>query len=180
MTVHNRQYLGYDHILHLTPSPNHKYVIALMARFMGPTWGPPGADSTLVGPMLATWTLLSGIYQTVLLVNPNSYRHMIICTSIYVYFHVVIAAFYRAWFTFRICRISRKSYSNPTDITMIPSHEKSLYSKVRAHISRVVNTLFLCDCNVFSCMKCVIYSYAHPLVSLCHCYFSRIKVIYWA
>ena len=31
-----------------------------MARFMGPTWGPPGADRTQVGPMWATWTLLSG------------------------------------------------------------------------------------------------------------------------
>ena len=28
---------------------------------MGPTWGPSGADRTQVGPMLAPWTLLSGI-----------------------------------------------------------------------------------------------------------------------
>ena len=32
-----------------------------IARFMGPTWGPPGADRTQVGPMLAPWTLLSGM-----------------------------------------------------------------------------------------------------------------------
>ena len=32
----------------------------LIARFMGPTWGPPGADRTQVGPMWAMWTLLSG------------------------------------------------------------------------------------------------------------------------
>ena len=31
----------------------------LIARFMGPTWGPPGADRTQVGPMEAMWTLLS-------------------------------------------------------------------------------------------------------------------------
>ena len=31
-----------------------------IARFMGPTWDPPGADRTQVGPMLAPWTLLSG------------------------------------------------------------------------------------------------------------------------
>ena len=31
-----------------------------IARFMGPTWGPSGADRTQVGPMLAQWTLLSG------------------------------------------------------------------------------------------------------------------------
>ena len=31
-----------------------------IARFMGPTWGPSGADRTQVGSMLAPWTLLSG------------------------------------------------------------------------------------------------------------------------
>ena len=34
--------------------------ITQIARFTGPTWGPPGADRTQVGPMLAPWTLLSG------------------------------------------------------------------------------------------------------------------------
>ena len=34
---------------------------SLIARFMGPTWGPPGADRIQVGPMLAPWTLLSGM-----------------------------------------------------------------------------------------------------------------------
>ena len=33
---------------------------ALTARFMGPIWGPFGADRTELGPMLAPWTLLSG------------------------------------------------------------------------------------------------------------------------
>ena len=33
----------------------------LKPRFMGPTWGPSGADRTQVGPMLAPWTLLSGL-----------------------------------------------------------------------------------------------------------------------
>ena len=32
----------------------------LIARFMGPTWGPSGAGRTQVGPMLVPWTLLSG------------------------------------------------------------------------------------------------------------------------
>ena len=35
-------------------------VPTLIARFMGPTWCPSGADRTQVGPMLAPWTLLSG------------------------------------------------------------------------------------------------------------------------
>ena len=34
---------------------------SLIARFMGPTWGPPGADRTQVDPMFAPWTLLSGV-----------------------------------------------------------------------------------------------------------------------
>ena len=33
--------------------------ITLIARFMGPTWGPSGADRTQVGPMLVPWILLS-------------------------------------------------------------------------------------------------------------------------
>ena len=37
-------------------------VWTLIARSMGPTWGPSGADRTQVDPMLAPWTLLSGEY----------------------------------------------------------------------------------------------------------------------
>ena len=36
------------------------FKVNLIARFMGPTWGPSGADRTQVGLMLAPWTLLSG------------------------------------------------------------------------------------------------------------------------
>ena len=36
-------------------------VTSLIARFMGPTWGPSGAHRTQVGLMLAPWILLSGI-----------------------------------------------------------------------------------------------------------------------
>ena len=35
-------------------------LLPLIARFMGPTWGPSGADRTQVGPMLAPWTFPSG------------------------------------------------------------------------------------------------------------------------
>ena len=37
---------------------------SLIARFLGPTWGPSGADRTQVGSMLAPWTLLSGLVFT--------------------------------------------------------------------------------------------------------------------
>ena len=36
-------------------------VPSLIARCMGPTWGPSGADRTQVGPMLTPWALLSGL-----------------------------------------------------------------------------------------------------------------------
>ena len=38
---------------------------SLKARFMGTTWGPSGTDRAQVGPMLAPWTLLSGIIYVV-------------------------------------------------------------------------------------------------------------------
>ena len=43
---------------------------SLITRFMEPSWGPPGAGRTEVGPMLAPWILLSGIV---------SYKQMYFC-----------------------------------------------------------------------------------------------------
>ena len=36
--------------------------ITQIAKFMGPTWGPPGSCRPQMGPMLAPWTLLSGYW----------------------------------------------------------------------------------------------------------------------
>ena len=41
----------------------------LTARFMEPTWGQAGADRTQVGPILAPWTLLSGVICGILFEN---------------------------------------------------------------------------------------------------------------
>ena len=38
---------------------------SLIAIFMGPTWGPSGADRTQVGPMLVPWTVLSGMLPAI-------------------------------------------------------------------------------------------------------------------
>ena len=35
---------------------------AQIAKFMGPTWGPPGSCRPQMGPMLAPWTLYQGVY----------------------------------------------------------------------------------------------------------------------
>ena len=40
----------------------HTIYTSLIANFMGPAWGPYGADRTQVGPMLAPLTLLSGMW----------------------------------------------------------------------------------------------------------------------
>ena len=40
------------------------HILPLIAKFMGPSWGPPGAARTQVGPMLVTWTLLSRTLHT--------------------------------------------------------------------------------------------------------------------
>ena len=39
----------------------HWSLSSQIARFMGPTWGPPGPCRPQMGPILAPWTLLSGI-----------------------------------------------------------------------------------------------------------------------
>ena len=55
------------------------YILSLIAGFMGPAWGPSGADRTQVGPMLATWTLLSGVvyHQSILPLRVSGNYHMI-------------------------------------------------------------------------------------------------------
>ena len=45
----------------------------LIAGFMGPTWGPSGADRTQVGPMLDPWTLLSGTMSKLLHESESSF-----------------------------------------------------------------------------------------------------------
>ena len=36
-------------------------ITSQIARFLGPTWGPPGSCRPQMGPMMAPWTLLSGV-----------------------------------------------------------------------------------------------------------------------
>ena len=55
---------------------------SLTARFMGPTWGPSGADMTQVGLMLAPWTLLSGIWGLHSKLGSSTWSNLLI-TDIY-------------------------------------------------------------------------------------------------
>ena len=49
---------------HVYLSPSFILDTSQVVIFMWPTWGPPGADRTQVGPMWVTWTLLSGMRKT--------------------------------------------------------------------------------------------------------------------
>ena len=57
------------HLNRVNPMNAPVPVTSLIARFMGPTWDPSGADRTQVGPMLTPWTLLSGVVLVVLKFN---------------------------------------------------------------------------------------------------------------
>ena len=63
------------------------YRITLISRFMGPTWGPSGADRTQVGPMLAPWTLLSRHYPEKIFVEFT--WNFSICKQNKVYTHCI-------------------------------------------------------------------------------------------
>ena len=54
---------SYYHYSNSSTKPRGFTKHSLIAGFMGPTWGPSGADGTQVGPMLAPWTLLSGLFS---------------------------------------------------------------------------------------------------------------------
>ena len=49
---------------------------------MGPTWGPSGADRTQVGPMLAPWTLLSGLSYIIWYITSHHIIYYIITDHI--------------------------------------------------------------------------------------------------
>ena len=46
--------------------PKMSHIRSQIARFMGPTWGPPRSCRPQMGPMLAPWTLLSGMMDMLL------------------------------------------------------------------------------------------------------------------
>ena len=37
--------------------------VSQITKFIGPIWGPPGSCRPQIGPMLAPWTFLSGVYS---------------------------------------------------------------------------------------------------------------------
>ena len=79
------------------------WIGSLIARSMGPTWGPPVADRTQVGPMLAPWTLISGMAWLMFMIiiidslYPIAFSHNIISEDM-VHSHYLI----QWWHTYSI------------------------------------------------------------------------------
>ena len=81
-----------DKAMNTTSFPLHYgiawYLFSKITSFMGPTWGPSGADRTQVGPMLARWILLSGllaaafccIFITYMVIKRRAFFvHLVLC-----------------------------------------------------------------------------------------------------
>ena len=63
-----------DYLLHCHHSGTGGVgLYAQIAKFMGPTWGPPGSCRPQMGPMLAPWILLSGWLRLFFSTNPSSF-----------------------------------------------------------------------------------------------------------
>ena len=66
---------------------------SLIARFMGPTWGPSGADMTQVGPMLAPWNLQSGMASRISCTSNTecSITDTIVCMFHWIYYLINVS-----------------------------------------------------------------------------------------
>ena len=62
---HVKPFYSYFKYFHSTESVKNAVsgLMSQIARFMGPTWGPPGSCRPQIGPMVAPWTLLSGVWN---------------------------------------------------------------------------------------------------------------------
>ena len=78
---------------------------SLIARLMGPTWGPAGADRTQVEPMFPPWILLSGIAWILMWARAEN----AFCDSKYRYINVVSIDTQIKWLYMNICNNSRQS-----------------------------------------------------------------------
>ena len=78
-----------------------------IAKFMGPTWGPPGSWRPHMGLMLAPWNLLSGMVSPVMTTGqqvPLRAVPLVIAIGIwYTYVTTVPKIMFRVWEIFETC-----------------------------------------------------------------------------
>ena len=118
------------------------YISALIARLMGLTWGPSGADRTQVGPMLAPWTLLSGRTDVSHEYSTLSYRYFVMNEKILFYL---------------LCHISEKNASMYRDSSLILQFQIESTDSKRSctlpirYIRMCVTECLAIDCDVNVC-----------------------------
>ena len=74
--------------------------IAQIAKFMGPTWGPPGSRRPQMCPMLAPWTLLSGINTVHHAIKTNNASSVLVIIEVHIH-------------TIKMCFYSTRPYHGP-------------------------------------------------------------------
>ena len=113
------------------------------SKVHGPKWGPSGADRTQVGPMLAPWTLLSGMFWWLKsqLWSHNasawelSANHMLQCITMQVYKTSHPIVHYNAYAVWQwkqygsLCQLYHK-------VTSASSYEEYIWSKASINTSR--------------------------------------------
>ena len=90
--------------------------ISEIARFMGPTWGPPGSWRPQMGPMLTPWTLLSGMFS----VFASTKASLIICFG---YMH--------AYTLELVCVITYNSCTKSVKMTVTKTYDRTSFSAVK-------------------------------------------------
>ena len=127
MTIWNIPQIGI-HILSQIQTAKHKCVCDVrdapqIAKFIGPTWGPPESCRSLMGPMLAPWTLLSGTLTLVVL-------------------SLLWVSNYRLWTFYHFSTVNWTGYWNPSpwktmtsfylgeSIKWLLVHQHTLYSPI--------------------------------------------------
>ena len=82
-------------------SEKTQHIMTQIARFMWPTWGPPGSCRPQVGRILVRWTLLSGNYS---INTPTSSRE---CYILFCYSFILMFVFFKhPWNIFNSCPCS--------------------------------------------------------------------------
>ena len=134
----------------------------LIARYMGPTWGPSGASRFQVGPMLAPWTLLSGISATS---DTKAYRNSFMkphrSVTIPMYgrsnlIHIAVVSIHSVGT--RLNWLQSKAFPPPAVILLWTTGGFSL--QISSNLNSKCNTAVVMYCNSFAIFRIVIYEFS--------------------
>ena len=131
----------------------HKNV-SLITRFLEPTWGPSGAERTQVGPMLASWTLLSGI------INVNAWS----ATDLHKNTMVILVRYWfgetaqqrKTWFSrYYLINVTFRRYIDIYINSRNNTDRYIKYNETRIYFEQI-SSVWLRACHLFSASKLVL------------------------